>query len=348
MAAPPDPFRLVLKSIIATALIALLVLALLRLLDLLILVFGAAILGTLIRGFADWIERHTPLAGRWSLVAALLLLGAVATGTGWLFATQFGGDFPRVGQTLSASWNTLAGLVARLPGGDGVAAAMRQPSLPSDNLIPHLTGAVSWITNAALDLVIFLFGTVFIAAEPGLYRRGIVLLVPRPYRALADEALVEAGAALRQWVIGLFMVMLFIGVFTAAGLWLIGVPSAAALGLIAGMFELIPYLGPVLSAVPVLVMAATRNMHTMLLALVLMVVVHQVEASIVSPLAAKKVVSLPPALSVFGVIAGGMLFGPVGFVFASPVLVVAYVLVKRLYVEEALHTPTHVPGRDPE
>lgn len=348
MAAPPDPFRLVLKSMLTAALIALVVLALLRLLDLLILVFGAAILGTLIRGFADWIERHTPLSGHWCLAAALLLLAAAVAGTGWLFATQFGGDFPRVGQTMAASWTALAKMVAQIPGGDGVAAAMQKPSLPSDNLIPHLTGAISWVTNAALDLVIFLFGTVFIAAEPGLYRRGIVLLVPKQHRALADEALVEAGAALRQWVVGLFMVMVFIGLFTAFGLWAIGVPSAAALGLISGMFELIPYLGPVLSAVPVLVMAATKDTHTMLLALVLMIVVHQVEASIVSPLAAKKVVSLPPALSVFGVIAGGMLFGPVGFVFASPVLVVAYVLVKRLYIEEALHTPTHVPGRDPE
>jgi predicted PurR-regulated permease PerM len=348
MPARGDTFHLIVKSLLTAALIALLMLALLRLLDLLILVFGAAILGTLIRGFADLVERRTPLSARLSLTVALLaLLGALA-GTGWLFATQFGGDFPRVGQTMAQSWTALAGMVGRIPGGEAVAAAMRQPSLPSDNLIPHLTGAVSWVTNAALDLVIFLFGTVFIAAEPALYRRGIVLLVPKRHRALANEALIEAGAALRQWVVGLFVVMAFIGTFTALGLWAIGVPSPAALGLIAGMFELIPYLGPVLSAVPVLVMAATRDVHTVLLATALMIVVHQIEASIVAPLAAKRVVSLPPALSVFGVIAGGMLFGPVGFIFASPVLVVAYVLVKRLYVEETLHTPTHVPGRDPE
>jgi predicted PurR-regulated permease PerM len=348
MPARGDPFHLIVKSLLTAALIALLVLALLRLLDLLILVFGAAILGTLIRGFADLIERRTPLSARLSLAAALLVLLGALIGTGWLFATQFAGDFPRVGQTMAQSWTALAGVVARIPGGEAVAAAMRQPSLPSDNLIPHLTGAVSWVVNAALDLVIFLFATVFIAAEPGLYRRGIVLLVPKKHRALANEALIEAGAALRQWVIGLFVVMVFIGTFTALGLWAIGVPSPAALGLIAGMFELIPYLGPVLSAVPVLAMAATRDTHTMVLAAILMVVVHQIEASLVAPLAAKRVVSLPPALSVFGVIAGGMLFGPVGFIFASPVLVVAYVLVKRLYVEETLHTPTHVPGRDPE
>jgi predicted PurR-regulated permease PerM len=62
----------------------------------------------------------------------------------------------------------------------------------------------------------------------------------------------------------------------------------------------------------------------------------------------KKVVSLPPAVSVFGVVAMGILFGPLGLLLAAPLLVTVFVLVKRLYVEEALHTPTHVPGRDPE
>ena len=118
--------------------------------------------------------------------------------------------------------------------------------------------------------------------------------------------------------------------------------------LIAGLFELIPYLGPILSAVPVALVAASKGPETLLLGLAVMLVVHWVEAAIVAPLAAKRMVSLPPAVSVFGVIAGGMLFGPVGLVFASPLLVVVMVLVKRLWVEEALHTPTHVPGRDPE
>jgi predicted PurR-regulated permease PerM len=149
-------------------------------------------------------------------------------------------------------------------------------------------------------------------------------------------------------VIGLFVVMLFIGLFCGAGLWLIGCPSAAGLGLIAALFELIPYLGPIISAVPVALVAASQGPETLWLSMGVMVIVHWVEAGWVAPLVQKKTVSLPPAVSVFGVIAGGTLFGPIGLVFASPLLVVAMVLVKRLWVEEALHTPTHVPGRDPE
>jgi predicted PurR-regulated permease PerM len=195
---------------------------------------------------------------------------------------------------------------------------------------------------------VVLFGIVFLAADPSLYRRGLALMFPRRYRPLANEALIDAGQALRQWVIGLFVVMLFIGVFCGAGLWLVGCPSPAGLGLIAALFELLPYLGPIISAVPVALVAATVGSETLWLSMGVMLVVHWVEAGWIAPLVQKKVVSLPPAVSVFGVIAGGMLFGPVGLIFASPLLVVAMVLVKRLWVEEALHTPTHVPGRDPE
>jgi predicted PurR-regulated permease PerM len=342
------PFRLVVKSLVAAALLGLLVLALLRLLGLLILVFGAVVVATLLRGLADFIERRTPLTGSWSLALTLLLVVAVFAGFGWLFGSQLQTDLGAVVRTLRESWNGLRIGIAGFPGGQEVASAMRQARLPTDHIVPKLVGAVNWAATAAIDLVVVLFGIVFIAADPALYRKGLALMFPREQRPLANEALIDAGLALRQWVVGLFAVMAFIGVFCGVGLWLAGVPSAAGLGLIAGLFELIPYLGPLISMLPVSLVAAAKGPETLWLGLGVMLIVHWVEAAIVSPLVQKKVVSLPPAVSVFGVIAGGMLFGPVGLVFASPLLVVAMVLVKRLWVEEALHTPTHVPGRDPE
>jgi predicted PurR-regulated permease PerM len=78
--------------------------------------------------------------------------------------------------------------------------------------------------------------------------------------------------------------------------------------------------------------------------LTLIVAVQQVEGSLIMPFVQKKAVSLPPALTVFGVVAGGLLFGPLGLIFAAPMLVVAFVLVKRLYVKEALGTDTKMPG----
>lgn len=348
MSARDTSFRLVVKSLFAAALVGLLFLTLLRLVDLLILVFGAVVVATLLRGLADAIELRTPLNGKWSLAAAVLLVIGVFAGFGWLFGSQMQTDLGAVAKTLQVTWEGLRQRVAAFPGGKDVAAAMQTARVPTDNFVPKLVGAINWLTSAAIDLVVFLFGVVFIAADPALYRGGLALLFPRRHRPLADEALVDAGLALRQWMIGLFVVMVFIGVFCGLGLWLVGCPSAAGLGLIAGLFELIPYLGPIISMVPVALVAATEGPETLWLAMAVMLVVHWVEAAFVAPLAAQRVVSLAPALSVFGIVGGGMLFGPLGLIFASPLLVVAMVLVKRLWVEEALHTPTHVPGRDPE
>lgn len=348
MSARDTSFRLVVKSLFAAALVGLLFLTLLRLVDLLILVFGAVVVATLLRGLADAIELRTPLNGKWSLAAAVLLVIGVFAGFGWLFGSQMQTDLGAVAKTLQVTWEGLRQRVAAFPGGKDVAVAMQTARVPTDNFVPKLVGAINWLTSAAIDLVVFLFGVVFIAADPALYRGGLALLFPRRHRPLADEALVDAGLALRQWMIGLFVVMVFIGVFCGLGLWLVGCPSAAGLGLIAGLFELIPYLGPIISMVPVALVAATEGPETLWLAMAVMLVVHWVEAAFVAPLAAQRVVSLAPALSVFGIVGGGMLFGPLGLIFASPLLVVAMVLVKRLWVEEALHTPTHVPGRDPE
>ena len=323
-------------------------LALLRLLDLWILVFGAVVVATLLHGFAEAIGRHTPLKGHWSLAAALLVVVAVFAGFVWLFGLQLQTDLGAVGKTLRTSWEALRMGIADLPGGKDISSAMQNARVPTDDFVPKLVGAINWLTNATIDFVVFVFGVVFIAADPGLYRRGLALLFPREHRPLANETLVDAGLALKQWMVGLFVVMVFIGVFCGLGLWLVGCPSAAGLGLIAGLFELIPYLGPIISMVPVALVAAAAGPETLWLAMAVMLVVHWVEAAFVAPLAAQRMVSLPPAVSVFGVIGGGMLFGPIGLIFSSPLLVVAMVLITRLWVEEALHTPVHVPGRDPE
>jgi predicted PurR-regulated permease PerM len=344
-----DPsFRLVLKSLIAAALLVLLVLVLLRLIDLLILVFGAVVIGILLRSLADAIGNHTPISGRWRLYAALLLVVTFVGLVGWVFGSQLAGDFTRLVQGLATSWRELSERIAVYPGGQAFVASIDGLSLSDKDLVPRLLTMVNTLTNVAIDIVLLLFGAIFFAANPPLYRSGLVQMVPKKHRALADEALRDTGAALRQWMVGQFAMMLFIGLLTGLGLWLAGVPSAAALGVVAGFLEAIPDFGPILSAVPALAMASTDGLRTMLLALVVVTAVQQLEAALFTPYVHKKVVSLPPAVSVFGVVAMGMLFGPLGLLLAAPLLVTAFVLVKRLYVEEALDTPTHVPGRDPE
>jgi predicted PurR-regulated permease PerM len=129
-------FRLVVKSLIAAALVGLLVLALLRLLDLLILVFGAVVVATLLRGFADAIRRRTPLGSNGSLAAAILIVVALFAGFAWLFGSQLQTDLGAVARTLRQSWEGLRLGIAGFPGGKDVAAAMQNARMPTDNFVP--------------------------------------------------------------------------------------------------------------------------------------------------------------------------------------------------------------------
>lgn len=341
-----DPYRLMVRFLILAMLLGLLLLALLKLLGLLLLAFGAVVAATLIRALADAIDARAHLGDRPAFYAALLSIVAVVTGVVWLFGSRFSADVSQLTDTLGSAWDSLAARIAQLPGGQGMVEALQDISLSGKDILPRLSSALGVLTTGITDVVLLLFGAVFIASDPGLYRRGLVMLVPKGRRDLAGDALDTAGAALRQWMVGQFFTMAFIGLLTGLGLWLVGVPAAAALGLMAAFLEAIPYLGPILSALPVLAMAATVDERTMFLALAVVVVVQQVEGSLVTPYVHKKVVSLPPAVSVFGVVAGGVLFGPLGLILAAPLLIVAFVLVKRLYVEEVLDTPVELPGRE--
>jgi predicted PurR-regulated permease PerM len=344
MDARKETFGLIVRSLLAAAGIAVLVLAALRLRDLLVLVFGAVVIGVLIHALADAIERRTPLGGRGAFYAALLLIVLVVAAFAWLFGAQVGTQVSQLSETIPAMWERIQEWLRTVPGGEALLASVQSVTLDGSlRSFPRLLGPLA---NGITGFLLVLFGAVFIAANPGLYRRGLAMLFPRNRRALADEALGESAEAIKLWMLGQFIAMVAVGTLTGVGLWLVGVPAALALGLLMGFLEVIPFIGPFMGSIPILIMALSAGPDTALLALGVILVVQQAEGSLITPLVQKKVVSLPPAVTVFGVIAGGILFGPAGLLFAAPLLVVAFVLVKRLYVEEALHTPTYVPGRD--
>nr|MBA2771391.1 AI-2E family transporter [Sphingomonas sp.] len=123
-----------------------------------------------------------------------------------------------------------------------------------------------------------------------------------------------------------------------------GVPSALVLGLLAGLLEFIPFAGPALAAVPAILLALAVSPDLALWVLLLYIGVQQVEGAVVQPLVQQYAVDLPGVVLLFSLIAFGTLFGALGVLLAAPLAVVTYVLVKRLYVREALDTETEIPG----
>jgi predicted PurR-regulated permease PerM len=185
-------------------------------------------------------------------------------------------------------------------------------------------------------------GGIYMAIDPVIYRDGFIKLFPPDWHAQIRATLEDAGAALRLWLGAQATAMLIVGVLVGGGALLIGIPSPFALGLIFGLAEFVPVVGPVVGAIPVLLVAMGQSWELVLWALGLVVVVQQVESNLIMPLVSGHAVQLPPAVGLFAVVAMGVVFGPLGLVLGYPLAVVVDVAVRRLYVRGTLGEPVEI------
>lgn len=206
------------------------------------------------------------------------------------------------------------------------------------------TGVFSISLQFLTALVISVFGGIYLAAEADVYRDGLIRLLPHQMRAGGAQALNDIANGLRLWMLGQMIAMVVVGLMTAMAAWLIGLPSPVALGLIAGLLEFIPYVGPLLGAVPAILVAATKSLEMVLWTIAAYTVVQQVEGHLISPLILREMVYIPPLVLILGIVAITTLFGWQASIFAAPIAVIVFVAVKKLYVRDGLGDPTPLPG----
>jgi predicted PurR-regulated permease PerM len=137
-------------------------------------------------------------------------------------------------------------------------------------------------------------------------------------------------------MLGQLISMVFIGATSSVGLWLAGVPSFLALGLVAGLGQFVPVVGPWAAAIPGLIIALAKGPETFVWAGLVYLATTQVESNLLTPLILRKTASVPMAITLFAVVAMGVLLGPLGVLLATPLAMVAYVLVRMVYVEDVL------------
>ena len=338
------------REIVETLLIAIAIIGVALLLwfmrSLLILVFGAILLAVILRIIARPFKERLNLPDKLALLVAALLVAGVFALAFVLFGQEIARQWETLRQSIPSAWQ---GVLQRLDG-YGLAEPLRQwlQSVGSggQGVLSSMTRFLVSFTNAIVDTLLVIFGGIYLAADPSLYRRGIAKLVPEAARPRLTEALDDCYGALRLWLLGRLTSMLLVGLLTGLGLWAIGMPAALTLGIAAGILDFIPFIGPIVAAVPAVLLALATSPTMALWVILLYLVIQQIEGNIITPLVQKRAVELPPALLLFSLVALGLLFGALGVILAEPLTVVLYVLVKRLYVIDALDTPTHIPGED--
>ena len=216
-----DPRADLVATVRASLIVGAVILVVWALSDVVLLIFVAVLIGATLRGLADWLTRLTGLPTWATLTLVSVTLVLLIGGIGW----RVGPRFASQGQQL---WNQVSDELKTLQQNYG--NALGAPALPSKSGEGGLTHSAATVATSTLgflgDLLVVVATALYFAIAPQLYRDGVVLLFPIPYRARAREVLTEIGHTLQWWLLGQSIDMAVVGVLTGIGLFLLGVPLA--------------------------------------------------------------------------------------------------------------------------
>ena len=336
------------RKVLVVALVAALAYILLRLHHVVLLAFGAALVAVLLRALADPVRRRTRFDAAWSLGVTVLVLFVLIGGIVFFVGASVGAQMTQLTEALPEALGKADQQISRYEWGAWLLNRVHEtPKTGVDGLAPiatWLARAGQASATAVAEVVVVIIAGVYLAAQPGLYLGGLMNLFPRALRPRLTETLEETGLALRKWLLGTGVAMLAMGILTTIGASLLHLPAPLALGLLSGLAEFVPIVGAAVSAVPALLLAATQGPTLVLWTAGFYVAVHQFEGHVLIPLIQRRVVAVPPAMTLFSVLGFGVLFGPLGVVFATPLAVVLMVMVKYLYPVP----PDPIDAPDPE
>jgi predicted PurR-regulated permease PerM len=309
--------------------------------------FAGVLFAVFLHALADWLSRHTRLAYRWSLAVVLVVLALAAGGLGYLLWSRISAQIGEILQTMPRSFAEIKEFLEQYPWGRYLVeqAPAAAAGLAEQGDFSRLTGLFSGVGTFLEASIVILIVGIFGAADPALYRQGLLRLVPLPQRGRAGEVLDAVAFNLRHWLLAQMLLMVIIGTTTTLGLWLIGVPQALTLGIAAGILEMVPYVGAWMAAVPAALIALLKGPEYVAFTLGLYLFLHVLEGYVLLPLMQQWAVHLPPALTIVAQVLLGKMLGVLGLFVAAPLAVVVLVLVQMLYVKDTLgDDDIHIDG----
>ena len=304
------------------------------LVDLLLLLFACALVSLILLTVTNAIRRRTRLPFGVALGASVLGLIALIGGAFAFFGTTIQAEFAELAARLPTAWADLQARLRTSPMGASLLDRAEGLAPSGQTVVNAATTALAAVGGALSGLVIVLIGGLYLAAQPTLYAVGLLRLIPQKAQAPVAETLDAISVSLRNWLKGQALGMLFVGVATGLGLWLVGVPAAWAIGLVAGLAEFVPYLGVLIAGLPAVILGFGQGTDPGLWTIGVLIAVQQLQGNLVMPLLQNRMVDLPPAVTIFGIIAAGILFGVPGVLLATPLTIVVLVLIRRLYLQE--------------
>jgi predicted PurR-regulated permease PerM len=292
------------------------------------------LLAVALSGPVEWLHRHKvprPLA---SIAIVSGILGALAL-AGYLFLPVLAEHVWQVVSSLPFAFSQLDEWAERAANSAGLSIGY----VPSTSTLSSWTrgilggtlGLFESLTTLVFGMVVAIFVPLYLTANPEPVVRWILRVLPPKRRPRAREVLSKMRHGLLNWLKGRLLSMTAVGVLWSGVLYLIGIPGALLLGILAGLLEFVPYVGPIVSTVPPVLLALAGEPVDALWVVISYLVIQQVEGYLLTPLIEGKITSLHPAAMIAAITVAGAAFGFLGVFLAVPVAVVLKILVEEVW-----------------
>ncbi len=291
-----------------------------------LLLFAAIVVAVLMTAVVDWLGTRFRLGRRVAFALILLVLACLIGLAVWLVGPGIIDQFADLQNDLPQAAHQLMARVEMYAWGRWLFVQWSGYAQLSGNVSTALTrigGMVLSTATVLSGLVLVGFLGLYLAAEPEAYFAFVQRLTPSTYKPKLDACATAVVNNLRWWVLSQMLSMTAVGVIVACGLWVLGVPLAGTLGIIAALLTFIPNIGPILSVVPAALLAVAISPMKGLLTAVLFLAVHFLEGNVITPLLERKIVRLPPALTMTAQLFLAVVAGPLGLALAAPLTAAA-------------------------
>src|SRR5665213_228066 len=309
----------------------------------LMLLFAAIVVAALMTAMVEWLGGRFKLGRRLSFPLILCVASGLVGLTVWLSGPSIIAQFADLQTDLPQAAHQLMARVEVYGWGRWLLAQWSGYSQLSSNVSSALTriGGIVLSTATVLSgLVLVGFLGIYLAAEPEVYFAYVQRVTPSAYRTTLNTCAAAAVRNLRWWVLSQMLSMTAVGVIVAVGLWMLGVPLAGMLGMIAALLTFIPNIGPILSVVPAVLLAVAISPIRGFLVILLFLLVHFLEGNFITPLLERQIVRLPPALTMTAQLLLAVVAGPLGLALAAPLTAIAIGTFQVLLPDDRLPPPS--------
>lgn len=303
--------------------------------DVLLILFAAVVVASAIEPIADYLQRYrVPRAASVVVVylaALLVLLGMVSL------------MIDPLTQQIRQLAQALPGIVAWFQDTLLVGGAVDQSHITSlqeglaqlgENItrlgVNIFQGAGTLFSGLAMVLFVFVVAF-YLVMEQGTLKKFFRLVVPAMHWPFAEQIIDRVQRGVGRWMLAQLSLGVIVGVIVGVGLWLLGVPYALLLGLISGILEIIPVIGPILAAIPGIIVGLSQSFVTGIVVLGFYLVVQQVENHVLIPNIMRRAIGLHPLVTIIAVLLGARLIGVVGAILAVPMATVVSIILSDVW-----------------